>query len=188
MIIHVRGTHGSGKSTIVRAVMRHYPRRKALYVERRRIPIGYICRRKGAKPLFIPGSYENAFGGGCDTIREVQIMYKLIRKYVGRGMDVLYEGILAQHSTPNILRLHRLDGVRLRTVVLDIPLAKSIRGLKARRKINKAFKPFSSTNTELEARSILTSSRRLREAGVSVKFMKTRRQAREYIFDLLMLS
>lgn len=188
MIVNVRGTHGTGKTTVVRRVMEHYPKRKAVFLpEGRRLPIGYICKRKGSRPLFVPGSYEHPITGGCDNIPKVDLIYGQIRKYAKRGFDVLYEGIVAQHSTPNIMQMHE-RGMDVHVVVLDLPIKKALKGVKSRRKKRGETKPFNPLNTEKEGRDIISSSERLRDAGVPVRYAKTRKAALARTLTILGLA
>jgi hypothetical protein len=184
VIINLRGTHGAGKTTIVRKVMALYPICKPLYIDRRKRPIGYLCRNK-KKRLFVPGAYDNASPtGGCDTIPVLNDIYKAIRKYAKKEYDVLYEGIVAQHSTPNVVRLTEM-GYDVSIVVIDIPLKKSIRGVKRRRKKRKETRVFNPLNMTNEARAVLNTAGRLRVMGLYVAYPKTRRAAFQRTLKLL---
>lgn len=186
MLINLRGSHGTGKTTIVRKVMVEYPKRKAVYLESgRRIPIGYICKKRGLTPLFVPGSYEHPVSGGCDNVQSVDLIYGTIRKYAKKGYNVLFEGIVAQHSTPNIVRLN--ERYKVRVVVIDIPTEKALKGVRARRKSRGETQKFNPANTIKESASVLSSSLRLKGAGVKVRYAKSRSAALEKILDLLEL-
>lgn len=179
MIINIRGTHGSGKTTIARKVMAQFPKPKPIYVEGRTAPIGYHCGER----LFVAGSYENV-SGGCDTIPKVDVIYKIIRRYAKRGFDVLFEGILAQHSTPSILKLHD-RGYDVAVVAIDIPVEKAIRGVLARRKARGDTRPFNPANVVKEDRYTILAALRLRDEGVQVWFPKTRARALHRTLSLL---
>src|SRR5262245_12865768 len=150
MIINVRGTHGSGKTELARRVMARFKRKKPLYIEGRKAPIGYLCSNPSEdRKLFVAGSYESVTGG-CDTIPKVDLMYTTIRKYAKREHDVLFEGILAQHSTPNIQRL--IDaGNEVAVVVIDVATSKAIKGVKARRRARGDTRPLDPSNVIKEA-------------------------------------
>lgn len=186
MIINVRGTHGSGKSHLVRAILRSYRRVNPIYMGGRRQPIGYECRQRGCPRLFVLGHYETpGGGGGCDTIGKPDIMFQYIKRYAKHGWHVLYEGIVAQHGVPRAIELHDL-GYDLRVFVLDLPLAKCIRAVKRRRKARGNDKPFDPKNLieEWEAR-ILPALPRLRAAGIRVTLCASRRRAAHRIRALL---
>jgi ABC-type multidrug transport system ATPase subunit len=187
MIINVRGTHGSGKSTLVRRVMEHYKYREPIMLEGRRQPIGYVCRDKKTphlctNVLFVAGHYESA-GGGCDNIPKVDLMFRMIRRYAKLGYHVIYEGILAQHSTDNALRLHRK--YKFRVIVMDTPLKKAIRGVRKRRRQRGNTKPFDPKNVIKEQRSVHNAVRRLSEHGLHVRSFTSRSKALQRVTHLL---
>jgi hypothetical protein len=191
MIINVRGTHGSGKTELVRRVMQHYKVCVPIYIEGRKTPIGYVCRDRRAPHLskhvvFVAGSYDGAVSGGCDTISKVDLMYKMIRRYAKLGYDVLFEGILAQHSTPNIVRLMKRDDVCV--VMIKVPIKKAIRGVEARRKARGDARPLNPDNLIKEARYTELAARRLRDQGAKVFFCKTRKRALQRTLTLLDLA
>lgn len=191
MIINVRGTHGSGKTTLVRRVMEHYKYREPIHMKGRKAPIGYVCRDKKSphactNVLFVAGSYESVTGG-CDTIPKVDLMYKKIKEYADLGYHVLFEGILAQHSTPNIKKLYD-RGYNPRVIVLDVPVKKSIRGVKKRRAERGDTRPFNPTNVRKEAGGVLSTSDRLKSYGVKVILCKSRRRALNRVLSLLELA
>jgi predicted ABC-type ATPase len=183
LIVNVRGTHGSGKTTLVRRVMSQYKRCKPIFIDGRRQPIGYVCDKK----LFVAGHYEGEASGGCDTIPKVDLMYGMIQKYAKRGLHVLFEGILAQHSVPRILDLKE-RGFRVHIVLLDIPVEKAVKSVKKRRAVRGDVRKFDPTNTIRESRVVQNSSRTLKANGIRVSRHATRKSARARVFDLLELS
>lgn len=185
MIINVRGTHGAGKTVLVRSVMNLYRKRKPVFIEGRRIPVGYICYPHLRKnKLFVVGSYEYPISGGCDNILKTEIMFDAIHKYAAKGYDVLFEGILAQHSTPRIQALHDA-GYATAIVVLDVPFKLSVKGIKHRRKLRGETRPLNLLNATREFRAVINSAERLRDAGLIVKYPKTRSAALARVVSLL---
>lgn len=180
MIINLRGTHGSGKTTLVRKVMAQFRKCRPVFIEGRRHPIGYVCDKR----VFVVGHYEGDASGGCDTVPKVDLMFDMIRKYADRGYHVLFEGILAQHSATRILEL-RDEGYRVRIVQLNIPIKRAIRSVKDRRRRRGNAKPLDPTNVIREARTITTSARRLRDEGIRLSKHTTRKSARVRLFQLL---
>lgn len=186
MIVNVRGTHGSGKTTMVRSIMQMYTC-KPIYMDGRRQPIGYRCKREGHPPLFVPGHYENPDGGGCDTIQHVDVMFGVINRHAKKGYDILYEGIVAQHSTPSVFKL-KDRGYKIRVVVIRIPMKKALRSVIKRRKARGAKTAFNPVNVEREDARIPRDNARLKAGGVKFHQFKTRRAAKEKVLELLGLT
>ena len=104
MIINLRGTSGSGKSTVVRRVMEKYSQASTgainpQFSDGRKQPIGYACLPPDAdvQPLWIPGHYETACGG-CDTLKTVDQVYKEVTSAAELSYSVLFEGLMIQEA------------------------------------------------------------------------------------------
>jgi hypothetical protein len=95
MIINIRGTHGSGKSHIVRRIIKRYnavPESFFPQKTRGKPKIrGYQCTVFGSE-LFIVGSYETTCGG-CDGIQPYNLIWPIVEEYASRG-HVVFEGAL----------------------------------------------------------------------------------------------
>ena len=78
MIIQIRGTSGSGKSTVMREVMKRTIEKGGewdpVFIERRKQPMMYRCGQ-----LIVLGHYESACGG-CDTLGSAKTVYSVIEK------------------------------------------------------------------------------------------------------------
>ncbi len=142
MIINIRGTSGSGKSTIVRAVMETYRNGVGgvvhpVYdlddqgVKIRKQPLYCLLRAEGLPNLTIIGHYETACGG-CDTINRMEDIFDLVREAHSRGDNVLFEGLLISADMKRTMKLH-LDGLPLHIIALDVPLDDCFAGIMARR-------------------------------------------------------
>jgi hypothetical protein len=135
MIISLRGTNGAGKSTIVRAIMEHYPEIIRLQypkeMGKKLKPTGYICSgNNGTKKLFIPGHYEIP-NGGIDTLPSLEYAYKLILKHHEFGADVLAEGKNMSDGVQRIVAMHskKLD---VKVVFIDHPVQACIDAVRER--------------------------------------------------------
>lgn len=197
MIIHVRGNHGSGKSTLIRKVIAYFTddpscegrdergrlvtgmKIKPIYRPRRKQPIAYSI---GKKFLAVLGHYEGKDGGGTDSIPNMTVIYDLAKKYAKTHRFVLFEGIISQHSVPRMLELHERHKVRI--VYLAVPLKKAIKSVKRRRRKRGETKPFNPKNTIDEQRRVDNNTARLEAAGVKVK-RKSRADALAYVISLL---
>jgi adenylate kinase family enzyme len=135
VIVNIRGTSGSGKSTIARAVMEHY--RQALCTvhpvyetyevepeKERKRPLYYLCRdpragEPGALPnLTIIGHYQTDCGG-TDTINDMEHIFELVREADSLGDNVLFEGLLISADAMRTLQLHN-EHRRLHVIALDV--------------------------------------------------------------------
>lgn len=121
MIINIRGTSGSGKSTTIRKIMELYESKVRVKLEGRKQPIGYmLAKHEPKRHLALIGHYETDCGG-CDTITNQDDIYERVRKAHAAGMDVLYEGLLISADANRCVALHR-DGLPLLVIALDTPL------------------------------------------------------------------
>jgi hypothetical protein len=95
VIIQVRGTSGSGKSTVVSKVMQAIGDWDKVYVPPRKRPICYLHYREvAAKPILVLGHYEIACGG-CDTIGSVPQVFAAMQSLVAWDYEhIICEGLL----------------------------------------------------------------------------------------------
>ena len=133
MIISLRGTSGSGKSSLVRVITSHYDGGGVpFYVDGRKHCYYTIWTRPGgAGPsLMVPGHYEIA-NGGIDTLKTLDEAYALAREFDDRGHDVLMEGKNMSDGTRRLLALcaERRDA---RVVHLDVSPQRCLESVRAR--------------------------------------------------------
>jgi hypothetical protein len=164
VILNLRGTSGSGKTTVVRGLMAKFPINEVVGEEKK--PYGYECRpdRTGLAPydspvadapnLYIVGSYKNTCGG-CDGIDTQDEICNRVRFFAPQG-DVVFEGLLISHLYSRYLNLDRemakLHGQRTIWAFLDTPLELCLERVKTRRDERAALKgkeasPFNPDNT-----------------------------------------
>jgi len=130
MIISLRGTNGSGKSTIVRNIMKLYPHETKIEYPGRRKPIGYVLRLKN-RTLFVPGHYE-ILNGGIDTIDSLATAYNLIAVHaVELGCDVLYEGKNLSDGPKRLLEL-QAAGHDVAVAHINLPVEDCISAVRLR--------------------------------------------------------
>jgi len=166
MIINVRGANGSGKSTLVKRVLDLHES-EPFYVSRRQRPMGYRCRshRDGVDTLLIPGAYETPTGG-CDTITDASTIYDMVRQAAEAKLDVLFEGIVAQHNTTKLLEIMRDHSTIV--VQLSTPMEDCVDSVRARRIARGDTAPFEGENVRKEYKSVLSSGRRIEDNGYPV--------------------
>lgn len=164
-VVNIRGTHGSGKSTVVRRVLELLGDQVPEHVDGRTRPISYLCHSGRLRVL---GHYETPTGG-CDTISKSEKTYELMRVSTLSGVNVLFEGILAQHSTGRLVELIKsTTDVDYKIVVLSTSLEECIASVKKRRDDRGVVGDFDPRNVTREYKSVLSSTRRLEHDGVRV--------------------
>jgi hypothetical protein len=182
-VINIRGTGGSGKSTLVRRVMELYASHAYIPETGRRQPIASLhTRGHNDRALFVPGHYNTACGG-CDTIKTPDQVYSLVNDAVDRGVDVLYEGIMVMDDTRRAIELHqRLENQnaihgftqprhRLHVVYLTTPIEVCLAGINERRWERmgpEKYKPVNPKNTTDRAKRAEAGLLKLEAAGVAV--------------------
>lgn len=112
MIVNIRGTSGSGKSTIVKKIIEQAIsctfwspdwcqmvsekpiNEKTGKPKNRKQPWGYRMSLNGApKQVVVLGHYETACGG-CDSISGLDLIYEMALNAESQGFDVLFEGLI----------------------------------------------------------------------------------------------
>jgi protein gp37 len=91
-VINIRGTHGAGKSTVVRELMRASKTCSPIYgALGRKRPEAYRLTMEGCPAdIFLLGPYHTPCGG-CDALQSFDLILTLIEKYAARG-HVVFEG------------------------------------------------------------------------------------------------
>lgn len=131
MIINLRGTNGSGKSTAVRQLL-DYPHRACYGVLGPRMPEAYsitVPRRKGVVHLL--GPYLTPTGG-MDVVQPYNCIPGLISKYVAKG-DVVLEGLFISKNKGIVVEHLEQWGKDVVVIFLDTPLQVCIDSVQARR-------------------------------------------------------
>ena len=167
-VINIRGTNGSGKTTIVKKVLAAFGG-QPIYNEKGKIK-GYVCPDVHGQPLYILGAYETPTGG-CDGINKQDTICDLIREFAEKG-NVLYEGLLISglFSRYNDLA-DTMPGHHHIIGFLDTPLEKCIAQTLSRREARAAakgqaaapFDPYKTLAPKFEA--ILSSRRKFERAS-----------------------
>lgn len=182
-IINLRGTSGSGKSTVVTRVMDLYPRREPIPRFKGKRPAGYILGGPDMTDLLVPGHYEIACGG-CDTLKTVDEVYDMIRLHLKAQaeIDVLYEGIMVQDDVRRAVELDRWmresvavhgeepgEEDRLHVIRLTTPIEECLAAVRARREARGEERPLNEKNTRGRHETQVRVAGRLRAAGVAVE-------------------
>ena len=191
MIINVRGTSGSGKSTVVRAIMALAPARDTIYMKKsieirpkptkktpnpearvyaRKLPLFYRMKWPNGQIVSIPGHYETACGG-CDTLPTYDILFEIIRSEHAAGHDILFEGVLVAHDKKRCGELWDhlgQDPALFQIVELRDSLQVCLDSVQKRRDDRGAKTAFSPDNTIRRYREVVRSCEQLEALGIPI--------------------
>lgn len=154
MIINVRGTHGAGKTWVVRQVLDRIHNEHKLVPEeiwsmhhslkrKSDLLMGYVYPMN--PPLTVLGHYgEDLACGGCDRIKSNAAIVDLVRMGVEYG-NVLFEGIIPSGAWRDYYAIAQ-DVPDYRFIFLDTPLEVCIERTIQRRHDKGNFKPFREHN------------------------------------------
>lgn len=150
MIISLRGTHGSGKSTVVKTLLTRY---NATEIPGLKKPDGYWFNTPWlVKPVYVVGSYKTACGG-CDSIQPYALIWPRVEDYATKG-HVLFEGALVSSSYGNIGRASEQFGDEMVFAFMTTPLDVCLARIAARRKAKGNDKPVDPRNTASKLRNV----------------------------------
>lgn len=135
MIIQIRGTSGSGKSTVVRKIMETFDF-TPVFTDGRKQPLYYVADR-----LLILGHYESPCGG-CDTIGSARKVFELTQKLLDSGATIVQEGLLLSEDTKWSSQLPDL-----RVLFLTTPVDECLSRIVSRRAKVGNEKPLNPSNT-----------------------------------------
>lgn len=148
-ILDIRGTHGSGKSTIARTLVHEYDPSPILDEQKRHL--GYHLKKLGCAVL---GKYDNVCGG-CDGIGSADEIVRRVRKFATEFRHVVFEGILVSHTFKRYndlaIELAKHD---YRFLFLNTPLRNCIARVMARRYKKGKKGPFDPKNVIKDHKNI----------------------------------
>ena len=144
LLVSLRGTHGSGKSHLVRQLLERYDAQPT-DVDKKGRPNNYVMTLSNGDKLFVVGSYVNACGG-CDGIQPYSLIWPRVAKFAELG-HVLFEGALVSSSYGNIGRSMESYGDRAVFAFLDTPLQVCLDRIQQRRLAKGNIKPLDPKNT-----------------------------------------
>lgn len=175
MIINVRGTSGSGKSTIVRNAMDLFSWRGPVHVKGRKQPLGYwLGPNQEEWALGVPGHYETACGG-CDTLKGYDQAFELVEHAALSARHVLFEGVLISEEyrrTVDLAERFSLNVPIVQEVLviqLTTPIDTCLGSIRSRREARGDVRELNPANTTNRVGTIERTCERLRRAGVTVE-------------------
>ncbi len=161
MIIQIRGTSGSGKTTVMREVMDLMGDWNAKIVEGRKKPLYYRSCSDWPDTVVL-GHYEESACGGCDTIGSAPKVVDLIQEV--KAKVILCEGLLLSEDVKWAKQMEDLH-----VVFLTTSLEECLRRITKRRKDAGNDKPLNPKNTTNRIKVIKRSRLKLIEEGVLCK-------------------
>lgn len=170
MIIQLRGTSGSGKSTAMRkliSLIRPFEQWKSERIDGRKNPL-YYWTTYGSRIVNVLGHYESPCGG-VDTIQGYDSLMSLVRDLTAKeSSHVLMEGLLLSEDAKNTLALLPRD---VRCIFLSTPLGICLERIRGRRAEKGNEKPLNVENTSRRVAVIERARVRLEAAGVRCRIV-----------------
>jgi len=190
MILDIRGTHGSGKSTVARRFIETYENKCLLgpayepwedaYKDGKEQHLGYLIEDLD---LVVLGNYSNTCGG-CDGIKTADEVCRRVDLFHSEGLNVLLEGILVSHTYGRYRKLAKELG-NYHFLFLDTPMEVCIERVKQRRLQAGNTKEFNPKNLVKDFKTIGTTVRQKLEADSLLTHTLDHNDPTPYIMDLL---
>ena len=166
IILSLRGTSGSGKTTVARKFITDYPC-KPLNIPQIKKHWGYevdLSAEGLNSKLYVIGSYENTCGGTDGINTQEEIADRALAAHP-RG-HVLLEGLLLSKVGPNAITTKMLAPTGAYVAAyIDTPLQTCLDRVQARRVERGDERPFNPQNTISAFKSTLAACKNLHEMG-----------------------
>ncbi len=130
MLIQIRGTSGSGKTTIMRSIMQTLMWNPTYVLEGRRKPTYYVSCGD-VEGIAVLGHYESVCGG-CDTFKGYSQLLTAVRHASACCPLVLMEGLMLSDDVLQTVKMHEECGPT-QCYYLVTPLPLCIERVKGRR-------------------------------------------------------
>ncbi len=166
-IVNLRGTSGSGKSTVAFTLLKNFPHEKLTHKEDGKVR-GYRVDASSAglkAPVYLIGRYETACGG-LDNVPTQAIAAELSVKAHTSGGHVLCEGLLCSAAGPKgALTIGLQETGNAVFAVLDTPVEVCLDRVRARRLARGDERPLNEKNTRDKWTQTHSTAKALRAAG-----------------------
>jgi len=167
VILSLRGTSGSGKTTVARKFLTDYPCKALPDPNKPKKHWGYevdLSSEGIFQPLYVIGSYQNTCGGTDGINTQEEIADRALAAHP-RG-HVLLEGLLLSKVGPGAITTQMLKPTGAYVAaILDTPLATCLQRVQDRRDARGETKPFNPKNTISAFESTLAACTNLYNAG-----------------------
>lgn len=167
MIIDIRGTHGSGKSTLVRLLLRKYGGGVPILDDYTGEHLGYSLPEINCGVI----AKYTQYGGGCDGVKNADEIVRRVRLFAKQFSRVVLEGILVSHTYTRYANLAaEFAPGEYRFLFLNTPLEKCIERVERRRLAKGNTKPLNPKNIKKDYRVVWENLRRRAiAAGLNVQ-------------------
>ena len=175
-IVSIRGTHGSGKSTVVHKILAKYP--NVAIMENHTSPsgresvkvVGYVVQLP-ERQLLVVGPYKTACGG-CDSIQPYSDIWTIVETYgTSMNRDVLLEGALVSSSYGSIGHAMNAWGANAVFAFLDTPLERCLDRIKQRRAAKGNTEPLNPHNTAVKFENVARTKAQMAKLGSSIRIV-----------------
>ena len=167
-IVSLRGTSGSGKSTVAFKIFEKYPRQEIVGADGKIQGYKVDARPEVKHPIYILGKYTTACGG-CDQIPTQQEAADRAVHYHRDG-HVLMEGLLASAAGPaGAVTMTIQDTGEAVFAILDTPVDLCIERVKARRLARGDERPLNEKNTRDKWQQTRSTASALFKLGYDVR-------------------
>lgn len=171
-IVSIRGTHGSGKSSIVTKIMGLYKTSEFVTYAPGKKPLttGYSVPLPNGELLYVVGPYKTACGG-CDAVQPYSEIIPRIREAADAGHHVLFEGALVSSSYGTIghaMNEYAPDAV---FAFLDTPLEECLARIARRRAARGNLEPVNPKNTTIKFDNVARTKDQMARLGSRVRIV-----------------
>lgn len=169
VIVNLRGTSGSGKSTVAFTMLKNHPTEDIIGKDGK--IKGYIVDAKSSgisKPIYVMGKYTTACGG-ADQIPTQQEAADRCVCYVEHG-HVFIEGLLASAAGPSGALTKAIQETgKAKFLILDTPVEVCLERVRIRRLAKGNEKPLNEKNTRDKWTQTRSTAKALYNLGYDVR-------------------
>lgn len=173
-LIGIKGTSGSGKTTIVFKILSQYKYKTNYFVNGRRAPIAHVFETEGKRPVAVIGHYDAGSNGcgGLDSISHYHCMNELINHFWGLGYHCITEGLLYSGDALQTIKHNKITNGQSRILALTTSIPDCVAAVNARRRDKDPnASDVNPDNLISKNNSIPGVMKKLEEAGVQAKWV-----------------
>lgn len=182
MIISLRGTSGSGKSTVAFTLLKNFPYEKVLDADGK--VAGYKVEAGLSKPVYLVGKYETKCGG-CDAIHTQVEAANRAMYFHKLGGHVIMEGLLMSAGGPKAAVTETIHTTGQDCyAILDTPIEVCLERVRQRRLARGDERPLNETNTRDKWKQTMQTAKTLHDLGYDVRAIR-HESAYDDVMDIL---